>query len=323
MKQTLIRCFALPVLLALCLMTACGGTDVAPRIILESHVVVFDSDGGTMTVELQANCPWNAVIPADAFFTLTPSSGIGDETLTIKVPKWKDFFDEWGFIMDERAFVLVFTGNSEDRLVESRLTIRQTVPPGRVSITDVRCKDLITYKNLPKGKLTPFRGEGWVTVEALNDWSMTCDPPIEQLLIDRWWRGSSEWYFVYPSNISGETIEYKIKASCQTASGTGVDSIVLVQPPSEGSMQITGISSSNDGKTIPASGADLYLKVKANTLWQVMTDADLYYSGLGYDNEDEVVVHVPSFEESGGRTIRLWLRLSELVDTNFIELEQR
>lgn len=305
-------------------MLACEGSEASsPEIVLDPPEIVFSYKGGSQTVELHADCKWTAAVPGDAFFNLLPRHGDGDATLTIFVPEWEDYYDEWGNLKDEQAFVLVFTGSSDDRLIESRLIIRQTLPPGQVSIYDVRFQDKMTREYYTEGPLTPFRGVGWMTVEANNEWTMTCEPPTEGMRIDRGWPGVNEVFFGFPSNVSGETIEYHIKITCSTASGPGSDSLVLVQLPSEGSMSLLRISPSEDGRTIPAAGADLYLNVKSNTHWRVKTDSDFFIYGFGYDNEDTVVVHVPPLEEPGGRMIRLWLRLSELLDTNFIELEQR
>lgn len=315
-RKTVIAAAAL--MLAGCfLLCQCGrNEDILPEIVIDPAEVVFTSDGGTSTVELHANCKWTAAVPDDAFFTLSPEKGEGDATLTLYVPEWDD-------VWNGRGFIIVFTADYERHLVQSRLVIQQTVPPGKITISDFNGYDITTYEPLQNKQLTPFHGECWMNVEANNEWWLDCDPPSDFFTIERGSPGKAKAYFYYPANISGETIEYHIKARCETASGIGRDSIVLVQPPSEGTMRLLSISPSEDGQTIPAAGADLYFHVKSNTLWQVKTDANLYYSGLGYNNEDTFVVHVPPYEEPGGRTIRIWLRLSEKLDTNLFELVQR
>ena len=109
----------------------------------------------------------------------------------------------------------------------------------------------------------------------------------------------------------------------------------VVQQPLKGSISIVSITPSSDGKTIPAAGAKMILKVNSNSNWVIRYDPDLYWPwdpdaehlypyGGGPGSDQLVTVPVPPFDDPEGRTIRFWLLLNNLTyETGAIEFVQR
>lgn len=320
MKQNLIFILTIGTLL-FWLFSACEPhKDKVPQISIDLSEVTFSCDGGSCTVTLRANCPWMVALPSDTFFKITPTTGIGDEIISISVPG----HDE----IEDRGFMLNFTGTLDGRIALGKLLIRQLSQPGRASFSNVVVYDIFTDISLPGTQLLPYRGCFSLNVEANSEWFLTSNPPLKSIAVERGWPGITENYFWYDANICGKTIEYHLMLDCvKTSSGSWGDTLVMVQPPSIGTLSLVSITPSSDGETIPSSGADVILKVETNTYWAIKYDPDIRHlypgSGAPKNKEVYVTVPVPPYDEPEGRTLRFWLLLSEILETEPLVLTQR
>ena len=315
MKQTIIilsLLFDVAIVLAF---TACEPEPADPEISLSPEELLFTSDGGSGAVTLTANCNWEASFPDDLFFTLTPYKGNGNSKIQISVPPFEG--------IEDRGFVVHFTGESSGQIAMATLKINQLAKPGWASFSDVEAFDDLTGKQLPPGRLSPYRGSFGMNVTANSEWTLNSDPPVMSIMIERGWEGVTYNYVYYAANVTGHDIEYHFNLDCRTSSGGGGDTLVMVQPPSEGSITVLDIPGSVDGQTIPASGAAVKLLVKANTSWILRCDLDVRQGG-GNDRPDgkEYYFFIPACDEPEGRTIHFWLLLSDILETAPIELFQ-
>lgn len=290
------------------LVVACGlSEENLPSISVSPSELIFTSDAGSGKIEIQCNCEWEAVFPSDAFFKITPSSGNGDAVAVVSVPDYD--------VIEGRAFSVGFTANRKRQSKTSYLLIRQQAKPGWASFSHVRCAD-DWAQDLPAGQLSPIGGCLAMTIMANNDWTISCDQPVRHI---SFWRGYPGWdnAVYYDANASGETIVYRFTLDCQTESGGGGETLVVEQPPMDGSLTLLSITPSNDGKTIPAEGADVVFRVKSNTYWILYFDPFFTTtppaSWIGDPGEWIISVSVPPLdtlsETEKGLVRHFWLHL--------------
>ncbi|MBR0223734.1 MAG: BACON domain-containing protein [Bacteroidales bacterium] len=303
MKQTLISFF---VWVLLFLITACEPEE--PQISIDPPELLFTSDAGSCEINVHANCEWEAAFPPDAFFRMSPSSGKGDAVVTVSVPDYD--------VIEGRAFSVGFTANRGGHLTTKFLMIRQQAKPGWASFSHVRCAD-DWAQNLPAGQLSPIGGCLTMTIMANNDWTISCDQPVRHISFWRGYPGGWDNAVYYDANAGGEPIVYRFTLDCQTQSGGGGETLVVEQPPMDGSLTLLSITPSNDGKTIPAEGADVVFRVKSNTYWILYFDPFFTTtppaSWIGDPGEWIISVSVPPLdtlsETEKGLVRHFWLHL--------------
>jgi hypothetical protein len=327
MKQTLIHLFV-SAFAAVFLVAACEPKEeVFPEIEINPAEIVLTSDGGTASVVLSANCSWSMDVPSDSFLRIAPTTGNGNDVIEIVVPPTED--------TEGRGLMFNINGYLEDKFTMTKLTVKQLGQPGSVVFRDVVIHN---SGGVPVEQIPPEGGFVSYTVVANYEWFLTANREGLHSLWDHgWMEGWNQWesYTWFPANVSGEAFEYVLVLSCFDEFGGTTDTLRLVQPPLEGSISLVSITPSSDGKTIPAAGARMILKVKSNSDWMIRHDPDIYWPydpnaehlspyGGGPVSEQLVTVPVPPFDDPEGRTIRFWLLLNNLTyETGAIEFVQR
>lgn len=330
MRQTLIHLFSIAfMVVGLFLFAACGPDEpeeeVLPRIEVEPAELLFTSDGGTESIALSANCSWSIDVPSDSFLTLSPTSGQGNTTVRVLVPPSDD--------VEARGVMFHINGVLDDKVAMTKLTVKQQGHPGEVSFKDVKLYNIAGDTRVRE--IPPEGGFVTYTVVANYEWFFTTEPLELHSLMDHQWEGEWDSYTWFPANVSGQEIKHILALSCFDEFGGMTDTLKLVQPPLEGSISLVSITPSSDGKTIPATGAKMILKVQSNSDWVIRYDPDIYWpfdpaaehlrpNGGGPVSAQQVIVPVPSIEGPEGRTIRFWLLLNNLTfETGAIEIVQQ
>lgn len=328
MKQTLIHLFV-SAFTAVFLVAACEPKEeVFPEIEINPAEIVLTSDGGTASVVLSANCSWSMDVPSDSFLRIAPTTGKGNDVIEIVVPPTED--------TEGRGLMFNINGYLEDKFTMTKLTVKQDGHPGWVAFKEVKLFD--KTGDVRVEQLPPEGGYAMYTVEANYEWFLTCNREDLHSLMDHGWgNGWGQWdsYTFFPANESGNPVENVLVLSCFDEFGGTTDTLRLVQPALEGSISLVSITPSDDGKTIPATGAKMILKVSSNSDWMIRHDPDIYWPwdpnaehlkpyGGGPVSGRTVTVPVPAFDDPEGRTIRFWLLLNNLTyETGAIEFVQR
>lgn len=286
--------------------------DSLPAISVDPPELLFTSDAGSCEVRVQSNCDWEALFPRDSFVKISPSSGKGDALVTVSVSDYD--------AIEGRNISVIFKASrsihSKTEYQTDNLLIRQQAKPGWASFSHVRCAD-DWAQNLPAGQLSPIGGCLTMTIMANNDWTISCDQPVRHISFWRGYPGGWDNAVYYDANASGETIVYRFTLDCQTESGGGGETLVVEQPPMDGSLTLLSITPSNDGKTIPAEGADVVFRVKSNTYWILYFDPFFTTtppaSWIGDPGEWIISVSVPPLdtlsETEKGLVRHFWLHL--------------
>ena len=316
MKQILMRGLVALQLAAAALSGACQREVEEPWISIDPAEVVLTSDGGTEHVALSANCRWSMDVAADSFLKIRPTSGEGDAVIEIVVPPTED--------VEGRGLMFNVNGYIEDKFTMTKLTVKQLGHPGVVGFRDVKIFDRAGYNQLEE--LPPEGGFVTYTIVSNYEWYLTTNRSLHSLYDHGWMEGWNEWesYTWFPANETGEAFENVLVLSCFNEFGGNTDTLRLVQPSLEGSISLVSITPSSDGKTIPATGAKMILKVSSNSDWLIKHDPDIYWPwdpsaehidmyGGGPVSGQLVTVPVPPYDDPTGRTIRFWLMLNNLT----------
>jgi len=147
--------------IAVAVLASCQKED--PYLDLDTRTLTATSDGGTFTINITSNSEWTATAESADWYTMTPTSGIGNGAITVTVSKYTEAVP--------RTAKFVITGT--ETLVTD-VTLTQTGPtppaePGKESFSVIANGGDFEVE-VPSGyTYSAEAGASWVKVTSSND----------------------------------------------------------------------------------------------------------------------------------------------------------